>query len=227
MGVFVCLFTYVCVIPLSLGLLASWQDYIFKSRSLVHPLGLQTALSSSTAASGHIRPMMLSPSNGAEREDQHWAAPVCSPINYPFRSNFSSCSLICVQEFCKTFFSIHIAGNAHLWSCEYADCWTFFYDVLSLTSTQCWQKILLSLSGSTRCTKWLLTVECGRFGTDAVVYFLLMVNFRSSCLIFFLNFKCKQKPLYGKRDCGKHCCLCYTTFEFYIKLNCVLPPICC
>lgn len=71
MGVFVCLFTYVCVIPLSLGLLASWQDYIFKSRSLVHPLGLQTALSSSTAASGHIRPMMLSPSNGAEREDQH------------------------------------------------------------------------------------------------------------------------------------------------------------
>lgn len=67
--VFVRLFTCVCY-SLELQPVGQLQGCVFKSSSLVHPLGLQTALSS-TAGSGHIRPMMHSPSNGAEREGQH------------------------------------------------------------------------------------------------------------------------------------------------------------
>lgn len=45
------------------------QGCFFKSSSLVDLPGLQTALSS-TAGPGRIRPMMHSPSNGAEQEGQ-------------------------------------------------------------------------------------------------------------------------------------------------------------
>lgn len=80
-----------------------------------------------------------------EQNERARTAPVCSLINYPSPTNLNSYSPVRMRKLCKAFFNIHISGNVSLWS-EYADCWTFFYDVLFFNSALCWQNVVLSSS---------------------------------------------------------------------------------
>lgn len=98
----VCLFTGLCL-PLEPQPVGQLQVCAFKSSSLVFPL--QTALSLSTAGSGNIRPMMLSPSNGAEPEGPSISCSWCCPINYPAPTNLNCYSLHTCRGFVRLSFT--------------------------------------------------------------------------------------------------------------------------